>query len=758
MAQQPTWVVNHGSMCTADDPAPCALRCPLGLDVRSFVKRVAKGDFGSARMYLEQHLPIPQLVCRLCSERCRFECIRGDYGGAINMRALERACFDYGRKTPARRYARRKKKGRIVVIGSGATAMTCAYALGRKGYSVELHTSSYLLGGHLLELPESELPYAVLDAARKTVEDNATVHYGSSFKSLDDLEWDALILATGAHSGHFGLATQGDYVKVDPLTRETSHKGVFAAGRIVGEYDHIEAMASGLAACLSIERLLRGVSLSLERDDAPRECTNLHVDCSRVVDVPAVESAGEVYTPEEAIAEAQRCLMCECDFCVTTCDLMSRDRRKPRQCIHDLSESFAAVSQHSAKIAMRKTNLCSQCSLCGERCPNGLNMGELFLESRRIFRRRGELPPAFHDFWLRDMNHAIGHRARFQLVPQDGTPEYLYFPGCSLGASDPTLVTSSYELLKRLVGEENVALDVACCGAPAHWAGGEGLFSIVQANFFDRWRALGEPRIVVACPTCRKMLLAGNPRLDICSLWELAAEADLPTFESLFGNGTVSLFDPCSSRADAASRESMRKLLNRLGYTVEEMQGDGSEARCCGFGGLTYGVDYDYTLSITNARLSKANHDVVTYCSNCRDVFASQGARTLHILDVLMGRTEPTPRPSLGQRRANRELLKAELTGEALPTSRDLPPLMLDDGILAKLDKQLLLVEEVQETIASSYETGIQLLDESTGWIVAHKRIGIITIWVFFEPNPDGEGYLVHNVYYHRMKVEWSPK
>ena len=130
----------------------------------------------------------------------------------------------------------------------------------------------------------------------------------------------------------------------------------------------------------------------------------------------------------------------------------------------------------------------------------------------------------------------------------------------------------------------------------------------------------------------------------------------------------------------------------------------------------------------------------------------------LHILDVLMGRTKPTPRPSLGQRRANRELLKAELTGEALPTSRDLPPLMLDDGILAKLDKQLLLVEEVQETIASSYETGIQLLDESTGWIVAHKRIGIITIWVFFEPNPDGEGYLVHNVYYHRMKVEWSPK
>ncbi|MGI6221535.1 MAG: pyridine nucleotide-disulfide oxidoreductase/dicluster-binding protein [Coriobacteriales bacterium] len=758
MVQTAAWVVDHSNMCTADDPVPCTMRCPFGLDVRTIVGRVAKGEFDIARTFLEQHIPFPQFVCRLCSEPCRAECIRGGYGGSINMRALERACFDFGRETPARRYARRKKKGTIVVVGSGLTAMTCAYALGRKGYNVELRTSSSMLGGHLLQLPEDELPHAVLDAARKTVEENASVVYGSPFKSLDDFEWDALILATGAHSGDFGLATQGDYIKIDPITRETSRKGVFAAGRIVGEYDHVVAMGSALSVCLSVERMLRGGSLSIDRDDVPRECTNLHVDCSQVADIPAVEPADTFYTREEAIAEAQRCLMCECDFCVTTCDLMSRDRRKPKQCIHDLSETFAAVAKHSAKIALRKSNMCSQCGLCGERCPNGLNMGELYLEARRILRKRGELPPAFHDFWLRDMNHALGHRAAFQLVPEGGKPEYLYFPGCSLGASDPTLVTSSYELLQRIVGEENVALDVSCCGAPAHWSGGEGLFSIVQEGFHGRWVALGEPKVVVACPTCRKMLLRGNPRLDICSLWELAAEADLPAPEELFGNGEISLFDPCSARADAGSRLAIRKVLEKLGYKVDEMQGDGSEARCCGFGGLTYSADKDYTRSIADARLKSAEHDVVTYCSNCRDVFASHDARVLHILDVLMGRTEPTPRPSLSQRRTNRELLKAELSGEAMPAMRDLPPLTLDDGILAKLDDELLLVEEVQEAIASSYETGAQLLDDETGWIVTHKQVGIITIWVFFEPAPEGEGFLVHNVYSHRMKVEWEPR
>ena len=758
MARTPTWVVNHGSMCTADDPAPCVLHCPLGIDVRSLLGRIARGEFDSARTYLEQHIPFPRIVCRLCSQQCRIGCIRGDYGGSINMRALERACFDHGREAPARRYARRKKKGRIVVVGSGLTAMTCAYSLGRKGYNVELRTSSSRLGGHLLQLPEAELPHAVLEAARKIVEENATVCYGSPLESIDDIEWDALILATGAHSGDFGLKIQGDYIKIDPLTKETSHRGVFAAGRIVGEYDHIDAMSSALSACLSVERLLRGGSLSIERDDAPRSCTNLHVDCSDVVDAPAIEPAGPTYTAEEAIAEARRCLMCECDFCVTTCDLMSRDRRKPKQCIHDLSESFAAVAKHSAKIALRKSNLCSQCALCGERCPNGLNMGELYLEARRIFRRRGELPPAFHDFWLRDMNHALGLRSMFQLVPEGGKPEYLYFPGCSLGASDPTLVTSSYELLQSIVGEGNVALDVACCGAPAHWAGGEGLFSIVQQGFHERWRTLGEPKIVVACPTCRKMLLASNPRLEIQSIWELLAETDLPASDELFGGGTISLYDPCSARGDAGSREGVRKTLEKLGYTVEEMQGDGSQARCCGFGGLTYAADAEYTRSIADARLKNAGHDVVTYCSNCRDVFASHGARVLHILDVLMGRTEPTPRPSLGQRRENRERLKAELTGKPMPAPRDLPPLQLDDGILVKLDEQLLLVEEVQETIASSYETGFQLLDEETGWIVAHKQVGIITIWVFFEPVSDGDGYVVHNVYSHRMQVEWTPK
>ena len=142
------------------------------------------------------------------------------------------------------------------------------------------------------------------------------------------------------------------------------------------------------------------------------------------------------------------------------------------------------------------------------------------------------------------------------------------------------------------------------------------------------------------------MLALHGYGLPVRTLWEILAEAGLPASAQHAAEGAaVSLFDPCSARLNPGERQAVRTLLGAMGYTVEELSGDGSEARCCGFGGLAYAVDRDYARSIADARLEGAEHEVVTYCSNCRDVFAARGADAVHLLDLLLGHGDSGPRP-----------------------------------------------------------------------------------------------------------------
>jgi Fe-S oxidoreductase len=769
-----SWIVEHGSLCTATEPVPCTTACPLGVDVRTMLIRLSKGDFDGARLQIEQDIPFPKIVCRVCSEKCRSKCERNELGGSIEVRSLERAILDYSEEKPARRFARRRKKGKIVVVGGGICGMTCAYALGRRGYDVELHTSRDSLGGRLRTLPEEMLPEEVLDEAEDIVREFAEVKFEHMVTDLDELDWDACIVATGAGSNEFGLNSEQGHLVTDPITRQTSREGVFAAGGSVGDDDVVSSMAESMSVCISVERLLRGGSLTIDRVDTRERCSKLHVNLENAVPKAGIAPVNGVFAKDEAVAEASRCLLCECDFCMTTCELLSSDARKPYTCVNDLSETLSAVAKHSSKVAMRKSNMCSVCNLCGVRCPNGLDMGELYLETRRILRERGELPPAFHDFWLRDMDHALGSSAAFTVIPDSGdrngnqnfktlgngsediepceNPDLIYFPGCSMGASDPDLVEASYRMLRDATPNKVVALDVGCCGAPAMWAGDEKLFQAVVDRNLSRWRSMGFPTVVVGCPTCRKMVESSYPDVTVTSLLEMLDRSDLPKSAVHVEGEEISLFDPCSARLDPNVRKAARSLLTKMGYKIEEMYGNGDLARCCGFGGLIYGADPDFARKVTDVRIRQAHHDIVTYCSNCRDVFSSQGARASHILSLLMGFEGQVEMPPLGMRRENREALKTRFTGIQTQTNPKAPEILLDDGIIEKMNAQLILKEEVQRAIASSYQTGEQLLDEQTGWTITHLQIGIITLWVFFEKIGENR-FAVHNVYSHRMAL-----
>jgi heterodisulfide reductase subunit A-like polyferredoxin len=165
-------------------------------------------------------------------------------------------------------------------------------------------------------------------------------------KKLTRVKTDQLIIAIGQMTdsyltGHIGVELQRGLFKVDPVTLETSEKGVFAGGdNASGPASVIEAVAAGKLAAESIGLYLTGNSMrSVRFEDSLKpfaeellpDLVNVKskarskavelVPEKRINNFEEIESA---FSMEDAIAEAERCLNCaqcsECMECVTACE------------------------------------------------------------------------------------------------------------------------------------------------------------------------------------------------------------------------------------------------------------------------------------------------------------------------------------------------------------------------------------------------------------------------------------------------------
>ncbi len=171
------------------------------------------------------------------------------------------------------------------------------------------------------------------------------------------LPCDAVIATIGqspnvsALGERLGLeTTKWGTLAADPLTLETGLAGVFAGGDCVTGPDVvINAKLAGKKAAISIDRLLNGQDLRAGRELEGPYRTEYVVDTTgvltqRQVPMQALDPAtrgrtfAEVhtgYTPEEAMAEAKRCLACgicsDCHLCETACQAHAIDYLQKEQ-------------------------------------------------------------------------------------------------------------------------------------------------------------------------------------------------------------------------------------------------------------------------------------------------------------------------------------------------------------------------------------------------------------------------------------------
>jgi glutamate synthase (NADPH/NADH) small chain len=132
--------------------APCATACPTGIDVPSFIRRIADDNLrGAARAILEAN-PLGGTCARACptEELCEQVCVRvAQQGKPVEIGRLQRYAVDAVMDRPVTAlFQRAVSTGRrIAVVGAGPAGIACAFELARRGHAVTLHDARPAAGG-----------------------------------------------------------------------------------------------------------------------------------------------------------------------------------------------------------------------------------------------------------------------------------------------------------------------------------------------------------------------------------------------------------------------------------------------------------------------------------------------------------------------------------------------------------------------------------------------------------------------------------
>ena len=132
--------------------APCMEACPTGIDVPSFIRRIAEDNLrGAARTILEAN-PLGGTCARVCptEELCEQVCVRvSQQGKPVEIGRLQRYAVDAVMDRPiSALFARAAGTGRrIAVIGAGPAGLACAFGLARLGHEVVIHDARPRGGG-----------------------------------------------------------------------------------------------------------------------------------------------------------------------------------------------------------------------------------------------------------------------------------------------------------------------------------------------------------------------------------------------------------------------------------------------------------------------------------------------------------------------------------------------------------------------------------------------------------------------------------
>ena len=197
--------IMEASRCLNCKTKPCVNKCPVNIDIPSFIKEIKGNNINEAYKVITNNNLLPGICGRVCPQetQCESSCVRGIKGEPIAIGRLERFVSDNHHEEKQNDIQR--INGKIAIIGSGPAGLACSGVLISKGYQVDVYEAMHKNGGVLIYgIPEFRLPKKIV-----LKEINNLKSLGVNFINdvvvgktitLEELyeQYDAVFIGTGA--------------------------------------------------------------------------------------------------------------------------------------------------------------------------------------------------------------------------------------------------------------------------------------------------------------------------------------------------------------------------------------------------------------------------------------------------------------------------------------------------------------------------------------------------------------------------------
>ena len=317
-----------------DCEAICRVACPAYVNVPEVIRKIKEDDITTAAQVLQAGIALPRIIGRICHAPCQKACKRGRHDEPVLIRQLERYVADKNFAKGNDLKPEKSSGKKVGIIGSGPTGLSSAFHLSILGHQCVIFEKNKEFGGNLRsQIPEEDLPQKVLDEEIDVIRKlgcefrNNTEIDKTAFSKICD-EYDAVVVAIGAQFADFSLETSEIGLEIEYETFQTSKQGVFAGGDVLMPLKQvIRSVADGRSIAISIDSLLKHGKLQApakEFDSRSAKNTKeviaddvANANSDKAVEI---ENPKDGFSPEEALAEAKRCLDCDCAK-ATSCKL-----------------------------------------------------------------------------------------------------------------------------------------------------------------------------------------------------------------------------------------------------------------------------------------------------------------------------------------------------------------------------------------------------------------------------------------------------
>jgi Fe-S oxidoreductase len=315
----------------------------------------------------------------------------------------------------------------------------------------------------------------------------------------------------------------------------------------------------------------------------------------------------------------------QCGKCGDGCDFMQTFGRTPTE----LADEALETGFRKDKVLPYSCNICGYCQTV---CPKGLDIGLMLTEVRERLISDGEGPLNVHLPAVQAEESAVSEDF-WAISPgkENDRCQRVFMPGCSLSRYSSEIVQKTYSYLVDKLGDMGIVL--TCCGGPSHLIGNVERAKQIAEQLEQALISIGAKEIITACPFCTKNLSRYFTKIRTIPLYPVLM--DLETGLRTKYEGTFSLHDPCTARDRPDIHDAVRFLIVRSGSLYEEPEHSRDRSQCCGMGGMVMLANPLLAVNRSESIIRSMDHDIVTYCCSCRNMFSSQGARAIHLLDLL---------------------------------------------------------------------------------------------------------------------------